>query len=131
MKTEKSVNIFGLYPEQFDSLLKFLGPAKYNPTYWNSTKACTGPTNRPSIENFSVKEQLFITLLRLRRGFNVLTLAHLYDVSETTIRKIFSTWIMFLFYHFKDYEDQMFPPRDAFRDSAPSVFHKFKIFDVL
>lgn len=54
------------------------------------------------------------------------TIGHFYDVTEFTIRKIFTTWLMFLFCHFKDYEELMFPVRDIFKKDAPSVFRKFK-----
>ena len=90
---EKFKYFTGLYPEHFDALFQFLGPAKYHLTYWNRSK----------VQKFSIVEQLFVTLLRLRRAFNVKTLAHFYGVGETIIRRIFTTWIMFLYHHFKDY----------------------------
>ena len=72
------------------------------------------------------KDQLFITLLRLSRGFNLYTLAHFYSVSESYIRKFFTTWIMFLYHHFKDLKEVMFPDRDAFQHLKPKVFKYFK-----
>ena len=72
------------------------------------------------------KDQLFITLLRLRRGFNLYTLAHFYSVSESYIRKMFTTWIMFLYHHFKDLREVIFPDRDAFQHLKPKVFKYFK-----
>ena len=69
---------------------------------------------------------MFITLLRLRRGFNVRSLAHLYNVGETTIRRIFTTWVMFMFHHFKDHKELIFPNRDVLKTFAPAVFRKFK-----
>ena len=80
----------GLFPEQFDTLFEFLGPAKESLTYWDA-RSNTDPVmrSRTSVKTFSVREQLFITLLRLRRGFHLQTLAHFYDVCEGTIRRIF------------------------------------------
>ena len=72
----------------------------------------------------SVKEQLFVTLLRLRRGFNIFTLAHWFNVSKFFIRSIFTTWIMFIFYHFK--ELQIFPERQVYERNLPKVFRSFK-----
>ena len=69
---------------------------------------------------------MFITLLRLRRGFNVRSLAHLYNVGETTIRRIFTTWVMFMFHHFKDHKELIFPNRVVLKTVAPAVFRKFK-----
>ncbi|XP_057305441.1 uncharacterized protein LOC130642372 [Hydractinia symbiolongicarpus] len=74
----------------------------------------------------SVRDQLFVTLLRLRRGFNLSSLAHMYSVSDSYISNIFTTWIMFLYQHFKDYETVMFPERQVFKQFMPKVFKKFK-----
>ena len=122
---KKCKHFTGLFPEQFDSLFKFLGPAKYCLKYWGGKKKgknCT-PTK---IKNIGVREQLFLTLVRLRRGFTLLTMAYFFVVSEFTVRRIFTTWIMFLYYHFKDYHLLMFPDRNAFSRSTPSVFRYFK-----
>ena len=125
---EKCKYFCGLYPGQFDALFTFLGEAKFNLTYWNCANISNkGLRTRSSIQKFSLEEQLFITLLRLRRRFNLVTLAHLYDVCEFTIRKIFTTWIMFMFHHCKDHEVLMFPERNAFNKLfVPKVFRKFK-----
>ena len=72
------------------------------------------------------KDQLFITLLRLSRGFNLYTSAHFYSVSESYIRKMFTTWIAFLYHHFKDLKEVMLPVRDVFQHVKPKVFKNFK-----
>ena len=72
------------------------------------------------------KDQLFITLLRLRRGFNFYALEHFYNVSEPYIKIVFTTWIMFLYHHFKDLKEVMFPDRDAFQHLKAKVFKYFK-----
>ena len=71
-------HFIGLYPEEFDALYAFLGPAKDHLNYWNSG---TG-NNLIHIQKFTVQEQLFITLLRLRRGYQLEDLAYFYNVSE-------------------------------------------------
>ena len=130
---KKCKHFIGLYPSQFEALFRFLGEAKYNLLHWNSkakssnTESLTPSprTKRPS-EKLSIKEQLFITLLRPRRGFDIATIAYIYDVSETLICKIFTTWIQFLFCHFKQYKYQMFPCRQISRPLLPKIFKKFK-----
>ena len=72
------------------------------------------------------KDQLLITLLRLRRGFNLYILAHFYSVTESYIRKSVTAWIMFLYHHFKDLKEVMFPDRDAFQHLKPKIFKYFK-----
>ena len=118
----KTMYFIGLSPKHFWNLYKFLGPAKFNLKYWGSRKKdFTGRNCK-----LSIPEQLFITLMRLRRGFNLMTLAHFYDVSEYLIRTVFTTWIMLMFHHFKDLRYRMFPERQAFRDNLPKVFRFFK-----
>ena len=102
---EKSKYFIGLSSAQFWTLYDFLGPAKFELTYWNESKGY----GKKLIHSISF--QLFIILLRLRPGFNILTIAHWYGVSEYSIRTVFTTWIMFLFHHFKDQRHIMFPER--------------------
>ena len=118
----KSKYFIGLTPEHFWTLYEFLGPAKFKLKYWKScNRNFTGRNCK-----LSVREQLFITLVRCRRGFNIFTLAHFYNVSEHLIRTVFTTWIVFIFNHFKDLKYKMFPERQAFRKTLPKVFRPFK-----
>ena len=123
LRSEKLSKYFiGLSPKHFWSLYDFLGPAKFNLTYWGKRKEKSTGRNC----KLTIPEQLFITLLRLRRGFNIFTIAHFYNVSEYLIRTVFTTWMMFLFHHFKDLKYHMFPERQAFRKNLPKVFRCFK-----
>ena len=117
---EKSKYFIGLSPTQFWGLYDFLGPAKFNLTYWNESKGYGEKLNH------SISFQLFFTLLSLRRGFNILTIAHWYGVSEYSIRTVFTTWIMFLSHHFKDHRYIMFPERQEFKDTLPNLFRTFR-----
>ena len=124
LKSEKNTKCFiRLISKHFWSLYKFLGDAKFSVSYWKNTKK-QDFTGRNS--TLSVAEQLFITLLRLRRGFNIFTLAHFYQVSEYTIRTIFATSIMFLFKHFQTMKFIIFPEPQAYRKTLPKVFRPFK-----
>ena len=49
-----------------------------------------------------------------------------YGCSIGLVSSIFSTWIMLLYCHFKDYQNLMFPTRRAMRLNLPKVFQKFK-----
>lgn len=127
---KKSKYFIGLYPQQFDMLYEFLGKAKFNLVYWR------GPKTTPKVSKASsstddkskltLKEQLFITLLRLRRGFNIFTIAHFYRVTEKYVREIFLTWVMYMYHHFKDHKYFMFPERQVFWKHLPKVFRRFK-----
>ena len=119
LESEKKCKYFtGLFPNEFKTLFEFLGEAKFSLTYWNKGNIKS--------TKLSIREQLFVTLLRLRRGFNILTIAHLYSVSESYVRSIFTTWIMFIFHHFKDHSHLMFPDRQSFKHYMPKIFKRFK-----
>ncbi|XP_066917504.1 uncharacterized protein [Clytia hemisphaerica] len=128
LKSETTAKYFiGLTPRHFWDMCEFLGDAKHHLTYWNSKKDSTNENARSTRACcLTLPQQLFITLLRLRRGFNIMTIAHFYSVSESTIRTIFTTWIMFIFHHFKSIAHQFFPERQAFRKFLPKVFRPFK-----
>ena len=65
LKSEKKTKYFiGLSPKHFWFLYEFLGEAKFNLTYWNSTK--NSKKNESLSRNFSlsIANQLFITLVQ-------------------------------------------------------------------
>ena len=64
--------------------------------------------------------------MRLRHGFNILKITNWYGVSEYLTRTVFTTWIMFLFHHFKDHIYIMFPERQEFKETLPKFFCTFK-----
>ena len=57
---------------------------------------------------FPLREQLFVTLMRLRRGLEEEVLADMLHVSQSTISRLLSTWISFfvftpyLYHHLAD-----------------------------
>ena len=113
LKSEKNTKYFiGLTPKHFWSVYKFLGDKKFSPSYWKNTKKQDFMGRKSTL---SVAEQLFIILLRLRFGFNIFTLAHFYQLSEYTIRTIFTIWTMFLFNHFQTMKFIIFSERQAYR----------------
>ena len=124
MASDQTCKYFtGLDTKQLEILYHFLGPAKYNLIYWNS-KSKVDPSVTSSAKQFSIREQLMITLIRLRRGWNIFTLVHTYDTSDFVIRQIFTTWLQFMFHHFKDY--LAFPPRCEIRKDLPGIFKPYK-----
>ena len=66
------------------------------------------------------KEELFIALCRLRQGFREEHLAHLYGVSQATIRRVIITWVNFLYLKFKDVP--MWPSRELIHKHVPEQF---------
>ena len=108
----------GLTTSQFEVLYDLLNDVcpLDSITYWsvagngNPVKA-NPPANRENV--WSNREKLFICLLRLKRRFTIQTLAFLLStpekqISETTVRTIFTTFIQHMFKIFRDMEYVMF-----------------------
>lgn len=117
----KCLHFTGLNPNQFWMLYHWLGESKNNLNYWH-----TGKSSMSEKRKFSLSEELYLTLLRLRRGFTLQTMAYMFDCSEGLVRNIFSTWVMLLCCHFKDFKVAMFPKRASLKKYLPSIFRKFK-----
>ena len=122
----------GLTTPQFEVLFDLLNDVcpLDSITYWsvvgnrNPVKA-NAPANRENV--WSNREKLFICLLRLKRGFTVQTLAFLLStpekqISATTIRNIFTTFIQLMFKIFRDMEYVMFPSKELLKRYHPKVF---------
>ena len=132
----KAKYFIGLFPEQFEILFDFLGPAKFQLQYWYSSgkpENCTAHARQASsktkpgpLQTFSAKEELFLTLLRLRRGFALKTLAYMYNTSESAVSCIFNTWIQFMYIHFQQLRFKMFPSKEDIMPNLPRVFRHFK-----
>ena len=112
----------------FDALYEFCNPGEHgeNISYWHSATTSEGSISsdsstkqgRPRI--LHPKEELFITLCRLRQGFPEEHLSHLYGVSQSTISRIIVTWVNFLYLKLKDVP--MWPSRELVDKYMPEQF---------
>ena len=65
-------------------------------------------------------DQFFIVMCRLRRGFSELHLAHLYGVAQSTISRLFVTWVNFMYLKFG--QICIWPSQQTVRETMPSTF---------
>ena len=80
----------GLSYVMFMTLLNFLIPDPHNsPIHYSET--------RREIQNFTLKQQLFLVLCRLRIGFHLKDIVFRIHVKPQTIGTIFSSWIKFMY----------------------------------
>ncbi|CAG2200252.1 unnamed protein product [Mytilus edulis] len=114
----------GLYYDQFLALIEFLGESVNNLTYWDGKN--TKENSKKGTRKFSPEEELFLTLVRFRRGYSVDTMAHFFGISSSSVSVIFTTWMQLLYCHFNSYRSIMFPERHHFRNNLPRVFKTFK-----
>ena len=133
-KDSKSMAFYTGFPsvELFDAVYDFCDPGEdgENIRYWhssstnqNTTVVCEPIESVPKPGRRRLlhpKEELFITLCRLRQGFGEEHLAHLYGVSQATISRIIITWVNFLYLKFKDVP--MWPSRELINKHMPEQF---------
>ena len=113
-------HFIGLTTEQLMALHSFLDEiCPLDSTIpWNQkeldgqvSESKSGPDSK-----FSTQEKLYMSILRLRRGYIIKSLAVLLStpdrtIKETKIRRIFTTYIQLMFKVFWDKQDLMFPTR--------------------
>jgi hypothetical protein len=66
------------------------------------------------------KEQLFLTLMKIRQAKEDFELSLLFRVSESTVSNIVVTWINFLYFQLKDLD--FWPSREVIDDHIPANF---------
>nr|XP_022298373.1 uncharacterized protein LOC111107454 [Crassostrea virginica] len=72
----------------------------------------------------SPQDQLFLTLIKLRQAAEDVELSMLFQVSESTVSKIITTWINFLYFQLKELEDDFWPSMKTIKQHMPIDFSK-------
>ena len=70
----------------------------------------------------SPQDQLFLTLIKLRQAAEDVELSMLFQVSESTVSKIITTWINFLYFQLKELEDDFWPSMKTIKQHMPIDF---------
>ncbi|XP_075539072.1 uncharacterized protein LOC142573299 isoform X13 [Dermacentor variabilis] len=107
----------------FQSLLDYLNPLASEMAYWGSNqkgeKGLRGHRKYSELEN-----ELFMTLLRLRRGIGGVELARNFlIVCESQVSRIFTTWVNLLQRELKKLTK--LPSREALQPYLPKSFRDF------
>lgn len=119
----------GLTVAQFDHLFNSLGETVHNLIYWRgkrTNEVTPTPAKRPMERKVSPKNQLVITLMKLRQAFPNKDIAYRFQISESTVSVIVTTWIQFLFKQTAGLRQQMFPSQELIKQHLPSCFSSFK-----
>jgi hypothetical protein len=110
----------GLTRDQFEVLFRFLGDDVYNLHRWR---------NKSYSSVHDPKFQLCLTLMRLRRGYNLTDLSYQFRMGRDTIGNIFITWIQLLYKKFGMIRDKMFVPK-SYHAPLPAPFKNSLLRDV-
>ncbi|XP_068990436.1 uncharacterized protein [Neodiprion pinetum] len=115
----------GLMPEDFDILWNFLGPpTESSLMIWHSRSDTNKRITIKQFKALSLKNQLFLTLVRLRCGFLLYDLSCRFGVSMGYIFKLTTTWIQLMHCKFKQLNN--FPSAKDINKNLPQAFKKFK-----
>lgn len=106
-KSVKYYTGFSTY-EHFMFLFHCLGQAAYELTYQCSS--------------LEPKDQLFLTIMKLRCAKDDIELSIHFKISESTVSRIFTTWINFLFFQLQEID--IWPSRKLIDQHMPSDFKK-------
>ena len=96
----------------------FLGPATEQLMYRDSRRVFDH-SNKGRPRSLPPMEELFLTLVRLRLGLLEQDIAYRFGVSQSTVSRIFTTWINFLFLEFK--QIPLWPPKES---HMPKIFQQ-------
>ena len=109
----------------FLAFFEFLGPVVNHLNYWGSKE---GIRKRHRKRKLDPRNQLFLTLVKLRLNLKLTDLAFRFGLSTTITSRYLTTWISFLYHHLKEIEwmpavDQVAGTLPtAFRDKFPTTF---------
>lgn len=110
------------------ALYEFLNPGAggENVKFWLSGKEGTQMgTSESSVKqgrprSLNPWDEFFLTLCRLRQGFAEQHLGHLFNVSQSTVSRIFITWINFMY--LKLGQINIWPSRELVTETMPQDF---------
>ena len=109
----------------FLAFFEFLGPVVDKLNYWGSKE---GERLRHRSRKLDTKNQLFLTLVKLRLNLKLTDLGFRFGISSSQASRYITTWICFLYHHLREINwipavNQVFgtqPP--SFREKFPSTY---------
>ena len=105
----------------FLAFYEFLGPSVNELTY-RSRKVSQAAQKRRRRQKLDSLNQLFLTLVKLRRNLRNKDLAFRFGICESLVSKYVTTWISFLYHHLK--EVKWMPEVEQVRATLPHSFQQ-------
>ncbi|CAG2242754.1 unnamed protein product [Mytilus edulis] len=129
MKDNKSCKFYtGVSLAVFCFILNFLRKKASSMVYWNSADTSERENSETPRKGprriLDIKEELALTLLRLRRGFDTKTLGDMFAISESSVCRIFTTWLNLMYHDLKFLV--RWPSREQVLKKMPKCFKHFK-----
>ena len=118
---DKKVSFYTGFPSygSLKACFDFLGPSVHRLSYW-STGTTPDVKGKGRPRGLSPIDEFFMVLVRLRLGSLEQDLSDRFDISCSTVSRIFTTWINFLYLKLK--EIPLWPPQEVIQGSMPKSF---------
>ena len=117
----------GLTVQQFAHLFSCLGDDVSNLTFWRGARTKVKVQKRDSHKmKLSPKDQLLLTLVKLRQAFPNRDLAYRFQIGVGTVSVIFLTWVQFLYKVTEDLRNRCFASKELVKEHLPASFRSFK-----
>ena len=94
----------------------FLGPSGSQLLYRDSKKVLH-QSNKGRPRSLSPMDEFFLTLVRLRLGLLEQDIGYRFGVSQSTVSRIFTSWINFMYLQFQHIP--LWPPREIVKPTCP------------
>lgn len=115
---EKLIRYYtGFTKDSFNAIYKFLVPDE---TVCPLTY--TGKGNHPKAEILNLKNQLLLTLCKLRNDSDLQDLAFRFSITQQVASVVFNSWINYMFLRFG--EVSIWPPRNILYENMPEGYKK-------
>ena len=98
---------------------EFLGPAASQLIYRDSRRVLDH-SNKGRPRSLPPMEEFFLTLVRLRLGLLEQDIAYRFGISQSTVSRIFTSWINFM--HIQFQQIPLWPPREFVHSHMPALF---------
>jgi len=136
MTEDDSISFYTGFPnmETFQATLTDLNPGKHgeNIRYWRSSESKVEKSHydednhqntiskRGRSRTLKLEDELFLVICRLRQEFHEQHLAFLFGISQSTISRIFISWINFMYLRYGTIN--IWPTRDKIDKTMPEDF---------
>ena len=99
----------------------FLGPAASQLIYRDSRRVLEH-SNKGRPRSLPPMEEFFLTLVRLRLGLLEQDIAYRFGISQSTVSRIFTSWINFM--HIQFQQIPLWPPREFVHGHMPALLKR-------
>ena len=110
--------------KSFKVCFDFLGTAAYNLMYWDSSSTADANDSEKGSKGrnrkLSPEDEFLLVMVQLRAGLFEKDLAYRFDISQSTVSRIWITWINFIYLQFQTLP--LWPTRAMINADMPNCF---------